>query len=38
MTFRYRVLVHPGGSRTANIAARYDEYAAMMTSRRIPRS
>lgn len=29
MTFRYRVLVHPGDSRTANIAARYEEYAAM---------
>jgi hypothetical protein len=29
MTFHYRVLVHPGDSRTADIAARYQEYAAM---------
>lgn len=29
MTFRYRVLIHPGDSRTANIAALWDQYAAM---------
>jgi hypothetical protein len=29
LTFQYRVVVHPGDSRTANIAALYDKYAAM---------
>lgn len=27
MTFRYRVLVHPGDSQTANVAALYEKYA-----------
>jgi hypothetical protein len=29
MTFRYRVVVHPGDHKTANIAALYDKYATM---------
>ena len=29
MTFRYRVVVHPGDSKTANVAALYDKYAAV---------
>lgn len=28
MTFRYRVLVHPGDQQTANVAALYEKYAA----------
>jgi hypothetical protein len=27
--FRYRVIIHPGDTQTANIAERYKEYAAM---------
>jgi hypothetical protein len=29
MSFRYRVLVHPGDYQTANVAGLYEEYAAM---------